>query len=135
MRQPDDPGVREDEAWDLVAEKTLGIASYIWSVLFIVCLVMLTLTVPAKSHDFYPWECCSDNDCQEISDETVRIGQGGYLVTVKPGEHIMWPASKPEPLQLFIPYTKVKLSPDGKYHLCINGQGAMLCFYASVGSF
>lgn len=89
----------------------------------------------AHAHSWYPLECCHQNDCAEISDDNVRIGQGGYIVIVPPGSHPMWPASRPQPLQVSIPYTKAKQSPDGKYHICLNPSGGLLCFFASIGSF
>jgi hypothetical protein len=86
-----------------------------------------------RAHSWYPWECCSATDCAPIEPTTVRETPNGYIVTVAPGGHPMWGADRPAPLTVQIPYGRAKASPDGKWHLCINAQGGLLCFYAILG--
>lgn len=81
----------------------------------------------------YPYTCCSDRDCAEVAPEAVREGAGGYQVTIQPGGHPMWPKVRTDPLVLAIPYRESKASPDGHFHLCIDGAGKLLCFFAAIG--
>jgi hypothetical protein len=81
----------------------------------------------------YPLECCSGVDCAEVAGPTVRETPAGYVVTVAPGSHPMWRADRSAPLTVSIPYRKAKPSPDGKWHLCLNAQGDLLCFFAIYG--
>jgi hypothetical protein len=87
-------------------------------------LVLLASGTAAHSHGWYPWECCSDNDCAPISlNETPKERDGGfYLID---GRHIS--------------YREVKPSPDGQWHLCEQKWPAkvsdrkILCVYAPFG--
>lgn len=93
---------------------------------------------PVRAHEAmsgwsYPFECCSGVDCAEIDAEAVREAPDGYVVTVRPGTHPMWRADRPAPLVVRIPYREAKSSPDGRWHLCINAQGELLCFFAALG--
>ena len=81
----------------------------------------------------YPASCCSGTDCAQISPERVKEGGGGYIVTVAPGSHPMWRADRPAPLVVRIPYREAKPSPDGAWHICLNGAGDLLCFFAAIG--
>ena len=78
----------------------------------------------AAAHEWYPWECCSDNDCAPIPlAETPREENGGY--TLIDGRHI--------------PYKEIRNSPDGKWHLCERKWPAhpadreILCTWAPIG--
>ena len=81
----------------------------------------------------YPFECCSGADCAQIGADAVQESQPGFVVTIMPGGHPMWPSERREPLVLSIPYQKARLSPDGRWHLCINDAGELLCFFSPVG--
>lgn len=87
---------------------------------------------PAHAHSWYPASCCSDRDCAAVQPASVRETAGGYVVTVAPGSHPMWGKDRPAPLIVRIPYREAKASPDGQWHLCINGSGDLLCFFAIV---
>lgn len=89
----------------------------------------------ASAHDWYPYECCSGHDCAPLADARVRETPTGYVVIVMPGEHPMWPRERAAPLTLAIAYGRAKASPDGRFHLCINGAGELLCWFAAVGGF
>ena len=78
----------------------------------------------AEAHSWYPWECCSDNDCAPITvSETPLEKDGGYYLI--DGRHIS--------------YKELKPSPDGKWHLCEQKWPAnpaarkILCVYAPIG--
>ena len=88
---------------------------------------------PVYAHEWYPASCCSGVDCAAVSPQSVRETSGGYVVTIAPGSHPMWRADRPAPLVVRIPYREAKPSPDGAWHICINGQGELLCFFAIVG--
>lgn len=93
---------------------------------------------PAFAHEAmsgwaYPASCCSGVDCAEINGAAVQETPGGYVVTVRPGAHPMWRADRPGALVVRVAYAEAKPSPDGHWHLCINGQGELLCFFAAIG--
>ena len=90
-------------------------------VLIIVGTVVASLFAvrPARAHDTgkgwsYPWECCSDRDCEEISAARVRPVQGGYLIDGK----------------FQVAQADVRHSPDGRYHACFPQPDVMKCFWA-----
>ena len=95
-----------------------------------VLVLTATRTCPheAASGWDYPFECCSDADCARIDPRAVRETPSGYIVTIAPGQHPIWAPERREPLVLDIPYQKARLSPDGKWHLCINDAGDLLFF-------
>jgi hypothetical protein len=81
----------------------------------------------------YPFECCSGADCAELDPGAVRASPSGFIVTVMPGQHPIWARDRRQRLVLEVPYRKARLSPDGKWHLCINDAGDLLCFFAPAG--
>ena len=36
--------------------------------------------VPAAAHEWYPTDCCHDDDCYELSDEDVVVLETGYYL-------------------------------------------------------
>lgn len=83
----------------------------------------LALAVPAAdAHDWYPYSCCSGQDCRPISASEVAPTPGGWLVRAT-GE--------------VIPYgsTKLHMTPreaKGEYHRCSAGgrpEGRTICLY------
>ncbi len=87
----------------------------------------------AMSGWVYPASCCSGVDCAQIEPSTVKETSAGYVVTVAPGSHPMWRSDRPAPLVVRIPYGEAKPSPDGRWHICLNGAGDLLCFFAITG--
>ncbi|HEV7257796.1 MAG TPA: hypothetical protein VGN82_08440 [Bosea sp. (in: a-proteobacteria)] len=81
----------------------------------------------------YPFECCSGADCAQLDPKAVKANASGFIVTVVPGQHPIWSRDRRHPLVLEIAYRKARLSPDGKWHLCINDAGDLLCFFAPAG--
>lgn len=104
-----------------------------------IAIVAACLATPAPAHQAmsgwsYPASCCSDRDCAEIPADVVREHvRDGFVVTVAPGAHPMWPITKPGPLTVAVPYLDVRVSPDGRFHLCIDATGKVLCFFAAHG--
>lgn len=100
-------------------------------------VVVLVLTIaidwamsPARAHEWYPPECCSDRDCW-------IAGVGG----AEPE-----PRSTPSGWVLhdgtLVPYHEARPSPDGRFHVCRHGgsvQGAVIragrvCLWAPQGA-
>ena len=73
-------------------------------------LVALALIQPA--HSWYPYECCSDHDCEPVQD-AVEV-PGGYRIH-----------------GIFVPLSKVRPSKDGNYHWCHRGD-YVFCFFAPL---
>ena len=70
---------------------------------------------PASAHEApkgwnYPWACCANQDCQQVSAKAISERPNGYVVAAT-GE--------------VIPYQdkRVKDSPDGEYHWCAHPSG------------
>lgn len=92
-----------------------------------VAFALLAIWVhPARGHEWYdPW-CCSGKDCERIASESVRPVDGGYVVTVLPGQHPM--VTKPH--TFMVPADKTRTSLDGDYHICLfPTENDMRCFY------
>jgi hypothetical protein len=101
-------------ATDVLRLSTFALPTVLW----------LLSTTGARAHSWYPWECCSDNDCAPIAlQETPREEKGGF--TLIDGRHIS--------------YKEVRPSPDGQWHLCEQKWPAnvrerkILCVYAPIG--
>jgi hypothetical protein len=97
-----------------------------WTWVFVVFALLVLIHAGvgvAWSHEWYPWECCSDNDCAPLPKESVSEIKGGWKL----------------PDGRFIPYAQARMSPDGQFHLCetkwqpnpVDRQ--ILCFYAPIG--
>lgn len=138
QKQPDDPGVFEKDPFDFDEIKLngwdvtiLGGVAFVFMV--IVLIVAMMIPQPAQAHSWYPWECCAGNDCAEVSPLAVKETQAGYVFTIVPGHHPMWPASKAEPLTILVRHNKLKPSPDGLWHICIKPTGELICAWGIVG--
>ena len=86
----------------------------------------------AWAHSWYdPW-CCSGKDCAPIPFSAVREIQGGYQITLKPGDHPL--VTRVHVFQ--IEQVKVKRSKDDQYHACLfPTEDRLLCFYAPAAMF
>lgn len=103
-------------------------------------LSLLLLPGAAGGHDApsgwsYPLACCNgaetDGDCQRIPSKTVRERKGGWLVTLRPGDH----TRVTRPHLYFIPYGAEIESRDGEYHICLYPtEDHENCFFAPHGS-
>jgi hypothetical protein len=72
----------------------------------------------AKSHSWYPPECCSERDCAPAAAGEVAEDAAGF--TVRPdGE--------------FVPRGQEKQSPDGAFHVCRSAvNGRLICLFVPV---
>jgi hypothetical protein len=75
---------------------------------------MVALSLSAKSHEWYPIECCAGYDCAEISENRVSIAATGYLIDGK----------------FTVPYSEARNSPDGHFHACFPTPDYLKCFWA-----
>jgi hypothetical protein len=76
---------------------------------------LLALIGHARSHDWYPWECCSDRDCAPIEASDVDEKAEGFTIK-STGE--------------FIERSRVRVAPDDQFHLCRNqSTNAIICFF------
>jgi hypothetical protein len=93
--------------------------------LSILATVVHVHSVPARAHDWYPRECCSNKDCAPVENVTwsVPVGRGmrQLVVTSKHGT-----ATVPADLQ-------VRESKDGRMHVCIRqnelGDWDVICLF------
>lgn len=72
----------------------------------------------------YPYQCCSDRDCQPVHGTEVTEGPDGYLIE-ETGEVLGY--SDP----------RLKVSPDGEFHLCAapGKRSAAICLFVPPRSF
>ena len=80
----------------------------------------------AEGHDWYPVECCSEQDCGP-ADTVERRADGSYLVTSR-GMSVVVPAD----------YQKWRKSPDARIHVCIrklrSGSEYLICAFRGPGT-
>lgn len=105
----------------------------------------------AYAHEAHPvnaptWKydgfCCSGStagvpqentgDCQKIDKHTVRAVQGGWKITLEPGDHHM----VTRPHTFTIPQSQVRRSLDDDFHLCLYPtEDTWRCLYQPDMSF
>jgi len=98
--------------------------------------VLSLAPLPAVGHDAKTgWEydkfCCNgDNhagDCQMISTKNVKITDGGYEISLGPGDHRL--VTRPHNFSL--PQSQALRSQDAEYHICLYPtEDNLRCFYA-----
>ena len=59
----------------------------------------------------YPWSCCSDMDCEQVSQDAIKERPEGYIIQ-STGEVVSYQDKR------------IKKSPDGEFHWCAHRQGA-----------
>lgn len=81
------------------------------ALLFMLALFFLS-GEPARAHSFYPYECCSDQDCWPMGK----------------GEREPDPVLTPQGWKLFdgeiVGFAETRPSPDGRFHVCRRGGAA-----------
>jgi hypothetical protein len=105
---------------------------FLLSYIILASFVLFLMAAAALSHEAttiqgeplgwsYPVSCCSNKDCREVPATTLTPVKGGWRVELN-GQ--------------FIPNNSSKLrdSPDGRYHLCMAGAkftptGTALCIF------
>ena len=97
----------------------------------------LALAPPAAGHDApsgwaYSNECCSSADCAPVDDEAIEEVQGGFRLTLRPGEH---PMVKDRPVVVFVPHgdRRIQKSGDWRKHACLSRFGSVFCLYLVPG--
>ena len=103
--------------------------------------VFCAIVTDASAHDAksgwsYDAYCCNGNahvgDCQQIPSKSVAIVNGGYKVTLMPGDHRLATQS-----HVFkVPQDRARQSQDSEFHLCLYpDENTPRCFYAPDMSF
>lgn len=86
---------------------------------------LLSMPAGGQAHDWYPRECCSEQDCAP-ADTVVRREDGSYFVTAR-GMSAEIPPN----------YPKWGRSPDGRIHVCIrrmrSGAEYLVCAFRGPG--
>lgn len=100
------------------------------------CAVIAWTMLPAAAHDApagwsYDASCCHGDshsgDCQEIPDSAVKPVDGGYVVTLLPGDHRRVTVAHTWQRAM----SEARRSPDGHYHACLwPNEATLRCFYA-----
>ena len=90
-------------------------------ILSTVLATLLASSPVAHAHAWYPFECCSGDDCS-LADIVVRRDDGSYLVTAR-GMSVVIPAT----------YLYWRPSPDGQVHVCIRGS-MLVCAFRGPGA-
>lgn len=105
---------------------------WLYILILVVPAVALWLVTPARGHSFYPWECCSSQDCwpagtdADAREPDPRPVPGGYVTADG----------------VFIAQSQARPSPDGRFHICRHGgravggvispHGRPVCLWAPV---
>lgn len=94
----------------------------VWIIImvFVCALVLAVFSTKASAHEWYPISCCSDKDCRALDEAK------GEWVKEEGKLWVLWDGRKH-------PKSSAGWSPDGKFHLCENPSGLILCFFAPVG--
>lgn len=95
-----------------------------WGVAFTAILGSLVAISSARAHVApsgwaYPYQCCSDRDCQPVHGTKITEGPDGYVVQ-DTGEIIGYQDPR------------LKNSPDGEFHLCAvpgNAKSGAICLF------
>ena len=90
----------------------------------------------AYPHSWYDGWCCNGNgtsgDCQPIPASSVKPVEGGWQVTLRPGDHHM--VTKMH--TYFMPYSKARISQDDDYHACLfPDENTLRCLYVRPMAF
>jgi hypothetical protein len=99
-----------------------------------VATIFLT-AAPAFAHDApmgwqYDRSCCNgtahNGDCQRIPHSAVKAEQGGWRITLKPGEHRL--VTRPHTWTKG--YDQTRQSQDGDFHACLwPDEDTLRCLY------
>lgn len=92
---------------------------YAFVVSVVVYLFSASKTYP---HSWYDRDCCDDRDCRPAAPDEVQVNPTGYLVTVTIDG---FTASK----QFRKDESAVRMSQDGRYHVCVQRFGQSISFY------
>lgn len=90
--------------------------------LFVSALVVLSSA--ARTHEWYPYECCAGGDCYAISPNEIEGLPDGSWKIKATGEIFAGPNANS--------LRKVRFSPDGGFHRCSRNRdrkAASLCLF------
>lgn len=82
----------------------------------------------AFAHSWYPWECCSEKDCEPMAAFSMQRDDDKEEWVLPTGERV--------------PFEEARVSPDLQFHWCrytpdsktvIHPEGKPKCFWAPVG--
>ncbi len=87
-----------------------------WLLALLAAIPFLSVVNHARSHSFYPVDCCSNRDCSPLDPARISPAPGGYRVD---GDH-------------FVAEKDARPSPDKHYHGCfpIATPWQLKCFWA-----
>jgi hypothetical protein len=87
----------------------------IWRLIWVAGFVLAFAVPVAFAHGWYPVECCSGHDCDELAANRVKaLPQGAYLIDGR----------------FTVQAKEVRQSPDGQYHACFPTPEYLRCFFA-----
>lgn len=95
--------------------------------LALACLILACSIDAVSSHDFYAWECCSDQDCQPLPEGAVEERSDGYHIAPFRGLRTETVIGFRDP--------RIKQSPDGRFHGCEYPINHVACLYVPPRSF
>lgn len=72
-------------------------------------VLLALVTTEAAAHKWYPWQCCSNRDCMEITKDDVIEGANGITIRAT-GELVPWGDKR-------IKFTPPD-DPNNGYHWC-----------------
>lgn len=109
-----------------------------WSVaLAALTLAVLAWAAMARAHQApsgwaYDVECCHTMDCAPVPDGAIRETHGGYVVTLRAGDH---PMVSDGGLVATVPHgdPRIRVSGDEHRHACVSTGGRLLCIYVPPG--
>ena len=89
--------------------------------LMAVLATSLLTAMPPKAlpHGWYDPDCCSDRDCEQVSNVVFKANDAGAPVMVVTTSFGTKPVT---------PQTKIRDSKDNRMHACIYG-GNLICLY------
>lgn len=97
----------------------------------LVCLIGAKM---AAAHSFYPWECCSDQDCWPMGD----------AADAREPEPSVTPSGWRLADGEIVAYAAARSSPDGRFHVCRKGgradgaairpPGKAVCLWVPMGA-
>jgi len=116
--------------WIGAALVVLALSARFW--VLILVFAILWFVLPARAHSFYPWECCSSQDCWPM----------GADADAREPDPVATPADWRLHDGTVVPYAAARPSPDGRFHVCRQGgrrDGALItpqaeppCLWAPV---
>jgi len=96
--------------------------------IFLASLLVATAAMAHKAPSGWSYSgwCCNGTDCAQIPHEAVKVIEGGFQITLKPGDHPM--VTRVHVFQ--IEMAKTKQSQDQFYHVCLwPNEDTLRCVY------